>query len=273
MKKLLIITLVSILSVALMHSCKKDPGNPPVLPPAETMSIDFSNFESGKKGEVSISVPKGTLNSNWEFAAGVAVIWKSIMYTTLAVPVISFQLAAGEVPVYIENQTWEWNYTTSILNKTYNARLTGQIAASNVVWKMYITLEGTGGYSDFLWFEGTSQLDGKGGQWILNLNPQSSVPVLQIDWTKTGEAVGMIKCTYVKTGDPFKDSFIEYGLTTSTLNAYYTIHYYNTSYQQFYDLNVEWNKALHNGRVKCPGYFGTSVWYCWDSNFLNVTCP
>jgi len=273
MKKLLIITVVFILSAALMHSCKKDPGDPPALPPLGTMSIDFSNFESGKKGEPSISIPKGTQNSNWEFAAGVAVIWNSIIYTTLAVPVASFQMASGKAPVYIENQTWEWKYTASVLAKTYTARLTGQITASSVVWKMYITLEGTGGFTDFVWFEGTSELDGTSGQWILYQSPQSPVEILQIDWTKSGEAVGMIKCTYVKVGDQFKDSYIEYGLTTGTLNAYYNIHYYNTSFQQFYDMNVEWSTTLKNGRVKCPAYFGNSNWYCWDSNYLNVTCP
>lgn len=273
MKKLLMITLVLVFAGALNQSCKKNPGEPPVVPPSGTMAVDFSNFESGKKGEVSISVPKGTQNSNWEFAAGVALIWKSIIYTTLAIPVTSFQLAASQDPVYIENQTWEWKYTATVLGKTYNARLTGQIAASNVVWKMFITLEGTGGFTDFIWFEGTSEFDGSAGQWILYQSPTSPASILQIDWTKSGEDIGMVKCTYTKTGDQFKDSYIEYGLTSNALNAYYTIHYYNVSYQQFFDLNVEWSTTLHNGRVKCPGYFGNSNWYCWDGNFLNVTCP
>ena len=69
MIKLISISLVLLLSVVLMHSCKKDKGDPPVLPPSESMTIDFSNFDSGKKGDVSISIPKGTQNSNWEFAA------------------------------------------------------------------------------------------------------------------------------------------------------------------------------------------------------------
>ena len=51
---------------------------------------------------------------------------------------------------------------------TYTARLTGQIRTSDVAWKMYITKEGTGGFPEFVWFEGTSKLDGTGGQWILN---------------------------------------------------------------------------------------------------------
>ena len=130
MKKLLIIALVFFVSGSLMHSCKKDPGEPPAIPSAGTMAIDFSNFEEARKGDVSISIPKGTEKSNWEFAAGIAYFWKSVMYTTLAVPVTAFQLAASQNPVYIENQTWEWNYSTTVMSETYEARLTGQIAAT-----------------------------------------------------------------------------------------------------------------------------------------------
>lgn len=273
MKKFLVISAVLIFTVFLIHSCKKDHGDPPVLPPSGSMSIDFSNFETGKKGESDISIPKGIQTSNWEFAAGVAMIWKSIIYTTLAVPVASFQLSASQTPVYIGDKTWEWKYDATVLSVTYKARLTGQIASSNVAWKMYITKEGTGGFTDFLWFEGTSKLDGTSGQWTLYHSPQNAAAIVQVDWTKSADKVGMVKYTYIKSGDPFKDSYIEYGLKTSTLNAYYTIHYYSTLYQQFYDLNVEWSTTLHNGRVKCPGHFGTTDWYCWDGNYLNVTCP
>jgi hypothetical protein len=273
MKKYAILIFVTVISLSLMTSCKKDKGDPPVLPPAESMTIDFSNFESGKKGDVSISIPKGAQNSNWEFAASAALLWKAIIYTTLAVPVYSFQKVIEQKAVYIDDKTWQWSADATMLNVVYKARLTGQITASNIVWKMYITKEGTGGYTDFLWFEGTSELDGTAGQWKLYESSASPVEIVKIDWTVTGANIGTVKYTFTKTGNTFANSYIEYGLKTSALNAYYTIHYYNTSYQQFYDLNVEWSTTLHNGRVKCLGFFGTSDWYCWDSNFLNVTCP
>lgn len=273
MKKLLVIIMLFVFSGTLFHGCKKDHGNPPELPPAGSMMIDFSNFETGSKSDIPMAMPKGSQTSNWEFAAGVAFIWNSIIYTTLAVPVKSFQLAADYKASYVDNDTWQWSYSATVLNITYKARLTGQIMTNDIQWKMYITREGTGGFNEFLWFEGTSKKDGTSGQWTLNLSPQSQVPVLQIDWTKTGEAIGTIKFTYIKTGDAFKDSYIEYGLTTNTLNAFYNIHYYNSTYLQFYDLNVEWSTSLHNGKVKCPAFFGNANWYCWDSNHINITCP
>ena len=47
--------------------------------------------------------------------------------------------------------------------------------------------------------------------------------LLQIDWTKTATGVGYVKYTYVKTGDFFKTSYIEYGLNSSALNAHYNV--------------------------------------------------
>ena len=83
---------------------------------------------------------------------------------------------------------------------TYKARLTGQIRTSDVYWKMYIAKEGTGGFTEFVWFEGTSKLDGTGGQWIFNeSSTDKPAGSLQIDWTKTGNINRhMIKYTYTE---------------------------------------------------------------------------
>lgn len=272
MKKSIVLILLPLVLLSLSTGCKKDKGEPPELPPSESMSIDYSNFETQAKSDISISYPKGTATSNWEFAAGVAMIWKSVGYATLTVPAASFAIALKQKPSFIGDATWQWSYDATVATVTYKARLTGQVTSDNVVWKMYITKEGTGGFTDFMWFEGTSGLDGTSGQWILYKNPDSPVQVLQIDWTRNGSSIGSVKYTYIEEGSAFKNSYIEYGLTSNTLNAYYTIHYYNTTYQTFYDLDVEWNTTTHEGHVRSEAYFGTTDWYCWDSNHLNVTC-
>src|SRR5450759_5440518 len=91
MKKILSLVLILILSTGFFTSCKKDKGEPPVLPPQESMTIDFSNFATQKKSADLISDQKGTENSNWEFAATVAGVWNLLITTTLAVPVTSFK--------------------------------------------------------------------------------------------------------------------------------------------------------------------------------------
>jgi hypothetical protein len=269
MKKIVPILLILLVSITFFAGCKKDKGDPPTLPPSESMTIDFTNFTSAKKSLELISAEKGNANSNWAFAATVAGVWKIIINTTLAVPVLAFQTAIGKTPVYISTKNWEWSYTVSYSNVVYKARLTGLIRSSDVQWKMYISNEGTGGFAEFLWFEGTSKQDGTGGQWILYQSPLVTDALLQIDWTKSATGVEYIKYTYLKN-DSYKGGYIVYGLTSNTLNAYYTINYFNAV--KFSDVSVEWNTTTHEGHVKSSDYLGDSSWYCWDSNKINTVC-
>jgi hypothetical protein len=269
MKKIFIPAFVILISIGFIAGCKKDKGDPPTLPPAESMTIDFTNFSSAKKSLEIVPGTKGTENSNWEFAATVASVWKLIINTTLAVPVAAYKAALTQTPTYLSTKTWQWSYNVTYLTIAYKVRLTGLIRTSDVQWKMYITRTGTGGFDEFLWFEGTSKIDGSSGTWVLNQDPQSSVSFLQIDWAKTSSVVGNIKYTYLKN-DAFKTSYIEYGLTSNTLNALYNIHYYNGV--KFSDVNVEWSTSLKNGHVKSVDYLGDANWYCWDSNRVNTVC-
>ena len=264
MKKLLSLILIVILSAGFFHSCKKDKGDPPTLPPAESMKIDFSNFLSQKKSAGPESFPKGTENSNWEFASGVALFWNSILTTTLVVPVATFAHAVDQDPVYLDDKTWQWSFSVSVSTVTYKARLTGQIRDTDVLWKMYVS----GSFAEFVWFEGTSKLDGTGGQWILNESSTAQSPYLKIDWTKTSSSIGSIKYTYMKN-DSYVNSYIEYGLTTGTLNAYYNVHYFNGLI--FSDVDIEWNTTTHNGRVSCSNYL-LGEWYCWNEQKINIIC-
>jgi len=277
MKKIIKLLLILFLASGLITGCKKDKGDPPVLPPVASMDVDFSNFELEKKS-ADILLPKGVENFNWESAAGVAAIFRSVLFTTLAVPVLSFHLAINRDPVYLEDKMWQWSYQTNVFTDTYKARLTGQIRTSNVEWNMYITKQGgTGTFENFLWFTGTSSLDGKSGQWKLNHSPQFREPVLQIDWEKTGAEVGKITCTYVRTlnnarlADPFKTSYIEYGKKTGTYDSYYTIYYYNGA--DFSNMAVEWSSTGRNGHVMCEDIFTDTEWHCWDANYVNINCP
>lgn len=269
MKKTISLGLLLILCAGFFMGCKKDKGDPPILPPEESMMIDFSNFDGQSKSAKATDEIKGTENSHWTFAAMAAVTWKTIVSLNLAVPVASFRLAVDQSPSWVSEKTWQWSYNVPAGGITYKARLTGQIRSNDVEWKMYITKEGTGGYTDFLWFEGTSSIDGSGGEWIIYESNASPVEMIKISWTKTGASVGMVKYTFVKSGS-FMDSYIEYGLTGNALNAYYKIHYYNGV--KFSDVDVEWSTTNHNGRIRSLDYLGDNNWYCWNENKINVNC-
>jgi hypothetical protein len=271
MKKILIPVLIFVFSLILITDCKKDKGDPPPLPPVESLLIDFSNFSSTGKSLEVLPGQKGTSNSNWEFAATVAGFWKMILTTTLALPVAAFEVAINQSPVFVSGKTWQWSYTVTYQAVTYKARLTGLIGASDIQWKMYVSKDGTGAFSEFLWIEGTSKTDGTGGTWTINKDPQSGVAFLQIEWAKTTNVISNIKYTYLEPGSPYKDSYIQYGLTSNTLNAFYTIRYFNGT--KFSDVLVEWNTTTKNGHVKSVDYMPDNNWYCWDSNRVNIVCP
>jgi hypothetical protein len=275
MKKSLVILLIFILSGSIFVGCKKDKGNPPALPPVASMTIDFSNFVSKKKSEIIGDTKnlEAVSNNNWQFAATLAGFWNTILTINLIVPVTAFKLAIDNKPVYLDNKKWQWSYSVNVGVATYKARLTGQIRTSDINWEMYVSKEGAGAFAEFLWFSGTSDLDGKGGQWILNYSQSFQEPMLQIDWSVTGTDIGSIKYTYIRelndnrATEPFKGSYIEYGLTSTTLNAFYNVYFYESIFlKAFVDAKIEWSTTNHNGHVKAPYHYGDSNWHSWDGN-------
>lgn len=269
MKRLLLLALVIILQVIYFSGCKKDKGAPPVLPPYESMVIDFNNFTSLKKSADVSVVGKGTENSTWEFAATVADIWNTLISSNISVPLAAFESAINYQAVYVSKNLWEWSYDFNVGANAYKAKLQGNNSTNSVSWKMYITSEGTGGYNEFVWIEGTSKTDGSGGQWIFKQSPQVNSSIFQTDWTKSGDEITSVKYTYIKN-DSYKDSFITYSiLSTGNLDASYKIHFSNALYS---DSDIEWNTTTINGRLKCTDYLHDENWYCWDSNKSNVLC-
>jgi len=271
MKKILSLTLVILLISGCFSGCKKDKGDPPTLPPAESMLIDFSDFVSGSKTADPGFESKGAENLNWETAAIIVGTWRTIIAVTLAIPVASFKVAVDQDPVYLSDKKWQWSYNVSAAGVTYKARLTGEIGASEIKWEMYIARETAPTFAEFKWFEGTSKLDATGGQWLLAESNTVTTPILQIDWTKSGTDIGTIKYTYLKSGTS-NGAYIEYGLNNNPLNAYFNIHYYSTTLVKFSDVNIEWSTSGKNGRIKSSDYLD-GQWKCWDANKVNITCP
>jgi hypothetical protein len=282
MKKLFYLLVITALISGLFPGCEKKKDTAPSLPPVSSMSIDFSNFIPPTKGGITQGEVKAILvsdKSNWTIASTTAGVWNLILAINLAVPVASFGVAVNKTPVYLDNKTWEWSYDFNVIGATYKARLTGQIRTTDVKWEMNISKDGIGAFDEILWYEGTSKLDGSSGQWILNHSQAFPEPMLQIDWTKAATAgIGIIKYTYIRekkddrSVDPFKSSFIEYGLTTTPLNAFYNVHQNTGASNVFNDVNIEWNTTGHNGHIKANYYFQDSNWHCWNEVGDNVTC-
>lgn len=283
MKKLL----SSLLAIAVLNlmfvSCEnQEKDTPPELPPYESMFTDFSQFKVNEANEsVQVSNLKSTEAEtmiNYGFSALEVGFFNIVLAVTLAVPVASFAASFQHKPVFMGDATWQWSYDVTGFAKTYRARLVGQIRSEDILWEMYLAVDGIGGHPEFLWFKGTSDLDGHGGQWTLNHSYQFQEPVLQIDWESDGNEVGEIKYTYVRElnnnreVELGKGNYVEAGKLIGDLDAYYNIHIYNNDQQDFIDVNIEWSTTEYNGRVKCPEFFQTSEWNCWDSYGYDVVC-
>jgi hypothetical protein len=282
MKKIVSLLIVAVIMSVTFTGCKKKKGNPPVLPPFESMAIDFSDFGSAKKSAGAVFGAKDVPDpdENYMFSSTMAGVWNVILTVNLVVPVTAFKLAINNTPVWIADKTWEWKYSVTGVTGTYKARLVGIIQSDKVKWEMFITREGTGAFAEFLWFDGTTALDGNSGVWNLNHSQQFQEPYIKIEWSKTATTIGSVKYTYVRTQtdaratDTFKNSYIQYGLTTGSLNAFYTMHLFeSTVINDFVDIFIEWNTTAGNGRVKAFYKFGDNNWHCWDTDKNNIVCP
>jgi hypothetical protein len=280
MKKLILSLLFVAFGTILFTGCEKDKGDPPTLPPYESMAIDFSKMTKDAKSAGELTADTTAWNF---FSAALTIgVWNTILTGTLVVPIATYYQAINQTPVYMENKTWQWEFDGTGFASTYHARLTGTIRNNDVKWEMYISKSGIGAFEEFKWFEGTSALDGKSGQWILYVGTYLNEEVLQIDWAKTGDQIGSVKYTYVRESDNIletqqltKGSYLEYGLTEGDLDAFYTIIYSTRDRSASTNLEVyiEWSTTAYYGRIKAAHYFNNNTdCHCWDSQGYDTVC-
>lgn len=266
--------LAIMLGVLIFTSCdNKDLARTaPDIPPVETMVFDFGNMADLNKSAHATKI-------NWGYSALNVGIWSGIIGTTFAVPVAAFRAAFGQQPTVVSDLIWQWEYSVEGFTNQYNARLVGELeSASKIKWEMFISKSGINPFDEFLWFEGTSNIDGKSGQWILYHSAAFPEQTIQIDWKKEDNQVGEITYTYVREkddqrlADKFYGSTLTYGLQDSELDAFVTIHAYNFQSGIFSDTNIEWSRTSYNGHVKAEHFFNDTNWHCWDSQGADIEC-
>ncbi len=257
-----------------------DTANTLALPLYESMVIDFGDFADNSNSGKSTALVYDSKapNGNWFFSGVVVGVWNSALFTTLAVPVASFKSAFAHSPENLGENNWQWTYSVDGFTSEYTARLTGEVTGEEVLWKMYITKAGIGAFEEFLWFYGSSAMDGNSGYWILNESAERPDAMLRIDWERANEEIGNIRYTWVRelneqeNDDMFKDSYLEYGLQDGNLDAYFDAHAYDSNRQAFSDVRIEWSRETFIGRVRAADYFGNEEWHCWDMNGDDILC-
>jgi hypothetical protein len=268
--------LTAAILVSLFYSCEsKNEGTPPEIPPYESMVLDFSKFTTNQK-----SAMADTTKNNYYSSVATVIYWNTIITVTMIVPVASFYESFNHEPIFLGNATWQWTYDVNILGATYSARMTGQIRADDIKWEMFISKTGIEAHSEFKWFEGTSNLDGEGGQWLLYHSYDVQEAVLKIDWEKSENEIGSIKYTYIRNSDNgdaqqlSMNSYLQYGLKEEIFNAFYNIHSTTRDKENegFLNVKIEWSTTEYFGKIMAEHYFNDSEWHCWDSEGYDAIC-
>lgn len=287
MKKSLFLLLAFIL-VPLFNGCDESTEEPdaPEIPPIETMVLDFSNFNNSDEQALLPYEVNGLLKSdaeaatikNWFSATLTVAFWQIALVLTLAVPVAAFTNSFNQTPNYLGDSKWEWSYNVSE-GGVYTVRMTGEIRTNDVKWELYVSKDGVGKFDEFMWFEGTSNLDGMAGSWTLNHSADHPNPVIQIDWKKSGNEIGEIKYTWVQDekpngqDDPNEGAYLKYGLVDADLDAFYNVHAYSEDKHEMVDTDIEWSTTNKNGRIKAEHLYNDTEWHCWDTAGVDIVCP
>lgn len=242
-----------------------DEGNPPVMPPASSLSPDFNYFlsEGGdESGRVEIV-------SSWVYAATNVTVYSAILGTALAVPVTAYRVALAQDPSFDADQrAWVWTYDVDLGPAgIFGVKLIGALSDDGVAWTGMISKEGL--FEDFVWFEGTSALTGDSGSWVLYEGPDKSGAWLSAMWEKS-EVEGKANVTFTveKEGDGQGSSLSYSAFAEGDFNRKVIITDTNTENV----VTAEWHSTEKNGRVKSLKHFQDEEFHCWDSQLQDADC-
>ncbi|MBN2275404.1 MAG: hypothetical protein JXR41_05945 [Bacteroidales bacterium] len=235
--------------------CEKDKKDAPQLPPESAFLIDFSDFQDNSKSTQTYT--------NWTAAAVTVGVWNTVLTVTLAVPVAAYIEALKHEPVRVDNDSWKWSYTVTVNAIQYTADLFADVSGSNVAWEMYISQQG--GFSNFLWFKGNSNILRTKGDWTLYQGPLTNAEFLSIDWNHDWEKnTADIKYTNILSGTDGMGDYIHYGITEDLVyDAFYDI--YDNSADNL--LKINYNTETREGSI-----YYNDLWHCWDNNLVDIDC-
>lgn len=253
-------------------SCESDePGEQPVLPPLESLKMDFSDFEE----DVPASKKSSETYGNFLYSALTVTFWNIYATAVSIVPVTAYGLALQMDPEYLGDQSWKWSFSfamDSIVTGMSDEYVVSLIASriSNEKFSAVMQIAPVDNPQAVVkFFDGVVRYDHTHASWTIYRN--GSLPVLEIEWNnnyETGE--GDLKYTYTEPGKPQTNSYIMYeNLPGQDFDAAYTVSLAEGM------TSIEWNQEALNGRVKSPSHFQDDSWHCWDvkaNGFRDIPC-
>ncbi len=272
MKNLISKTIIVAMIVAsCLTSCTNDDSSKkePVLPPSESMMMDFSNFQSTANASAvkSSLTDDPTQYNNWINSAFTVGAWNIAIYLNSVIPVTAFKEAFNHPAVFIvDNSNWVRTYSITNVGITYTCSLVATVNGNSIDWKMLLTKSGGLGpdFSNFVWFTGISSRDGLTATWHLNKGPEyKGIPYLDVTWVKNTS----LRYTLVDATDVNVGNYLEYDkINDAGLDAQFLIQ----TLKHDNDITIQWQTTLKNGRVKCQNWYSDLNWHYWDNNHKNT---
>lgn len=251
----------------LVISCNDNPSSvneePPQVPEASTMQMDFSEFDSQQQSQKL----KAQSNDNFSRAVGTAVIMKAVVEINLAIPRALLTAANNADAELNDNEKWEWNFSETAGDTSYAVRLVAERESEDEVnWNFYVTNSEVG-VDDQLFFSGTTNTDGTQGVWsYYNLqNTSSQEQVSQIEWSVNGENDVDLRLEVTSDRNDHQGDYLEYAFDGTLKTAVY----YDSSEEQETILQLNVNSNV--GFIIAPNY-NNGEQACWDGDFQDIAC-
>ncbi len=272
-----------LLLVPIFQSCEQDNSvNEPTdlvapeIPPMAMFAMPTGDFDESNidtLGGVVITRDDPETYQNWFHAAANLVVWSVIGHLHMALPTAAFAAAVSQTPEYIGDLTFQWTYVyeapPGLGGQAYDVSLTGQYTPEfeAVIWTL--TVSEQGGFTDFVWYTGVTSVTNDEGEFTLNRNPQNPENYLRLNYQgdeATGQ--GTLRFTNIVPGSTDFGDYIEYREAPG--NPYDRA--FDVLYEAGNFLEIQWNEAAGNGRVRHPIHFGDDAWRCWDTSYQDVDC-
>ncbi|GAB3650813.1 hypothetical protein GCM10028791_18590 [Echinicola sediminis] len=257
-------------ALVLFASCSKNEepmaqqSEKPVMPPESSMAPDMSLFddqESSGSREIAVS--------NWAYAALNVGVYSAILHSHLAVPVRAFKATVNtDAQFNADAGLWVWEKAFQVPSKgSFDVRLTAEVNGTDVSWTGYVSGEG---YDKYVWFTGTSKLNGEMGAWELYDGNKGNPQVwLSNSWEFDKESGKATTTFTVEKEGESKGSSISYTVDNSMdLNRSVVIN----NVQLSNEISVDWSKEDKYGRVKSQSHFENALYHCWDASLQNSFC-
>ena len=236
-----------------------DPGVPPVLPAAESMSTDFDFFGTSPS-TVSMGPSQSAPEGYWLAAAlSVTAANVSVAIHSL-VPRAIWASALSQTPTF-EDGRWHWRFNASDAQNTFQSHVIGYQDGRDRLFEVRVSSSALQ-LDDYLLFTGSAPIGGTTGEWLFH-DLNNTGAVARVAWGHPQNDEWLLTFTALAGGG--EDDVLAYHVEGTTRQVSYTDASAGTA------VEVEWDAITHAGHIIAPNLNG-GMMACWDTDLHNTTC-